>query len=170
METPADVGHSHPFLYDRYSSDHIFAAQDLCGNKVAYLVEKGRQMDGWPAVVKSNGSTQRNLHHWSASLSSWYTASSHFCHSSSSLGQRIPCKVNRSEEKIPNWWVLFHQRLMKMRCYSLIWNDFEHQMVQQSELFCNLQRRVIFEGLGLPPHLPDTKEENNNWIITIEWR
>lgn len=40
VETPADVGHGHPFLYDRYASDHVLAAQDLCGNKVAYLVEK----------------------------------------------------------------------------------------------------------------------------------
>lgn len=37
VETPADVGHGHPFLYNRYSSDHVLAAQDLCGNKVAYL-------------------------------------------------------------------------------------------------------------------------------------
>lgn len=38
VETPADVGHGHPFLYDRHPSDHILAAQDLGSNKVAYLV------------------------------------------------------------------------------------------------------------------------------------
>lgn len=36
-----------------------------------------------------------NIHHWSALLFSWYTVSSHFCHSSSSLVQRIPCKESR---------------------------------------------------------------------------
>lgn len=40
METPADVGHGHPFLDDRYSSDHILASQDLRGNEVANLVEE----------------------------------------------------------------------------------------------------------------------------------
>lgn len=49
-------------------------------------------------------------------------------------------------------------------CYSLIWNDFKHQMVQQSELFCNLQRGVALEGLGFPPHLPDTRGEHNTWF------
>lgn len=39
METATDVSHSHPFLYDRYPSDHILTAQDLCGNQVAYLAD-----------------------------------------------------------------------------------------------------------------------------------
>lgn len=40
METAADIGHSHPFLNDHHPSDHIVTAQDLCGNKVAYLSEE----------------------------------------------------------------------------------------------------------------------------------
>lgn len=97
-----------------------------------------------------------SVRHWSASLSSWYTASSHFCHSSSSLGQRIPCEANqerRSEACIgvfvlPGcvvWW------------HSLVWNDLEHQVVQQSELLCNFHCWVILEGLSFPSsHLKDT--------------
>lgn len=45
--------------------------------------------------------------------------------------------------------------------YSLIGNDFKHQMIQQGELLCYLQSRVVLEGVGFPPHLPDTKEQNN---------
>lgn len=37
VETATDVGHRHPFLYDRYSGDHVLTAQDLRGNEVAYL-------------------------------------------------------------------------------------------------------------------------------------
>lgn len=40
VETAADVGHGHPFLYDQHSSDHVVAAQDLCGDEVADLVEE----------------------------------------------------------------------------------------------------------------------------------
>lgn len=43
MEAPADVGHGHPFLYDRHPGDHVLAAQDLRGNKVANLVERQRR-------------------------------------------------------------------------------------------------------------------------------
>lgn len=39
VETATDVSHSDPFLYDHYPCDHILTAQDLCGNKVAYLSE-----------------------------------------------------------------------------------------------------------------------------------
>lgn len=39
VETATDVSHSDPFLYDYYPCDHILTAQDLCGNKVAYLSE-----------------------------------------------------------------------------------------------------------------------------------
>lgn len=48
VETATDVGHSHPFLYDRYSSDHILTAQDLCGNKVAYLAEEREKQMVYP--------------------------------------------------------------------------------------------------------------------------
>lgn len=44
VETAAYVGHSHPFLYDRDPWDHILTAQDLCGNKVAYLAKEKREM------------------------------------------------------------------------------------------------------------------------------
>ncbi|KAG7216043.1 hypothetical protein INR49_007795 [Caranx melampygus] len=46
METAADIGHSHPLLYDCYSGDHIITTQDLCGNKVAYLVEERKEKCG----------------------------------------------------------------------------------------------------------------------------
>lgn len=39
METATDISHSHPFLNDRYPSDHILTVQDLCGNEVAYLAD-----------------------------------------------------------------------------------------------------------------------------------
>lgn len=41
-------------------------------------------------------------------------------------------------------------------------------MVQQSELLCYLQSRVVLKGLSFPPHLPDTKEQNNNWVMILE--
>lgn len=41
-------------------------------------------------------------------------------------------------------------------------------MVQQSELLCYLQSRVVLEGLGFPPHLPDAKEQNNSWVKILE--
>lgn len=41
VETAADVGHGHPFLYDQHPGDHVVAAQDLCGDEVADLVERG---------------------------------------------------------------------------------------------------------------------------------
>lgn len=47
VETATDVGHSHPFLYDGYSSDHVVTAQDLRGDKVAYLDRGKREMIGF---------------------------------------------------------------------------------------------------------------------------
>lgn len=43
VETAADVCYSHPFLYDEHPRDHVIAAQDLRGNKVAYLAEERRK-------------------------------------------------------------------------------------------------------------------------------
>ncbi len=50
VETATDVGHSHPFLYDHHSSDHVLAAQDLCGNKVAYLAEEKEKPMVYPQL------------------------------------------------------------------------------------------------------------------------
>lgn len=43
-------------------------------------------------------------------------------------------------------------------------------MVQQSELLRYLQGRVVLEGLGFPPHLPGTKEQNDIWVVILEWK
>lgn len=52
--------------------------------------------------------------------------------------------------------------------YSLVGDDFKNQVVQQSELLCNLQCRVVLEGVSFPPHLPDTEEHNNNCFIILK--
>lgn len=46
VETATDVGYSHPFLYDHHSSNHVLTAQDLCGDKVAYLAEEREKING----------------------------------------------------------------------------------------------------------------------------
>lgn len=69
-------------------------------------------MGGLSAVLLSDRPAQSSIRRWSASLSSWYTASSHFCRSSSSLVRRIPCKVKRLEQK-ESTGLFFHQRLVE---------------------------------------------------------
>lgn len=41
-------------------------------------------------------------------------------------------------------------------------------MVQQSELLRDLQCRVVLEGVGFPPDLPGTTEQNVNFIFMLE--
>lgn len=38
----------------------------------------------------------------------------------------------------------------KPRSHSLVRDELEHNVVEQGELLCDLQRRVALEGFGLP--------------------
>lgn len=137
VQAAADVSHGNPFFYNCYPSGRVVATKDLRGNQVAYL---GRGQER-RAVLTWHLNVCLYLSMQPTSLKCLVVLMMYGVFSFLSFFIQ-PCPKNslQSEKRKTEDWLEVLLRVCswthtaEMCCHSLVWDDFKHQVVQQSEL------------------------------------